>query len=167
MSPPLAAAARGGSRYLESLDTRSVAPAKEAIAALSKFEQVFPKHTSTAEAVLAALDEIGSPATMASAGGRFFGFVIGGSLPVTVAANWLAAAWDQNAGLFITSPTNAALESVALRWLKDLFHLPVQSAGGFVTCATAANFAALATARHALLGRVGWGVEAQGVFGVT
>jgi len=165
MSDLLDATARRASRYLESLDTRSVAPAKEAIAALSKFEQAFPEHSSTAEAVLAELDEIGSPATMASAGGRFFGFVIGGSLPVTVAANWLAAAWDQNAGLFITSPTNAALETVALRWLKDLFHLPVQSAGGFVTCATAANFAALATARRALLGRVGWDVEAQGLFG--
>src|SRR5580692_9581781 len=165
MSDLLDAAARRASRYLESLNTRSVAPAKEAIAALAKFEQVFPEHTSTAEAVLAELDEIGSPATMASAGGRFFGFVIGGSLPVTVAANWLAAAWDQNAGLVITSPINAALETVALRWLKELFHLPVQGAGGFVTCATAANFAALAAARHALLGRVGWDVEAQGLFG--
>src|SRR4029077_14097805 len=76
MSDLLDAAARRASRYLESLDTRSVAPAKEAIAALGKFAQDFPKHTSTAEAVLAELDEIGSPATMASAGGRFFGFVI-------------------------------------------------------------------------------------------
>ena len=161
----LDAAARRASRYLESLDTRAVAPTQEAIAALTRFEQAFPEHTSSAEAVLAELDEIGSPATMASAGGRFFGFVIGGSLPVTVAANWLAAAWDQNAGLAVTSPTNATLETVALRWVKDIFHLPVQSAGGFVTCATAANFAALAAARHALLGRVGWNVEAQGLFG--
>jgi glutamate/tyrosine decarboxylase-like PLP-dependent enzyme len=158
-------AARRANRYLESLDARSVAPAKEAIAALSKFERAFPEHPSTAETVLAELDEIGSPATMASAGGRFFGFVIGGSLPVTVVANWLAAAWDQNAGLAITSPTNATLESVALRWVKDIFHLPEHSAGGFVTCATAANFAALAAARHALLGRVGWDVEGQGLFG--
>ena len=165
MSDLLDAAARRASRYLESLDARCVAPTKEAIAALSKFEQPFPEHTLSAEAVLAELDEIGSPATMASAGGRYFGFVIGGSLPVTVAANWLAAAWDQNAGLAITSPTNAALESVALRWAKDIFHLPVESAGGFVTSATAANFAALAAARHALLGRVGWDVEAQGLFG--
>src|ERR1700688_1571201 len=119
MSALLDAAARRASRYLESLDTRSVAPAKEAIAALSKFERVFPTHTSTAEAVLAELDEIGPPATMASAGGRFFGFVIGGSLPVTVAANWLAAAWDQNAGLVVTSPINAHLENIALRWVKE------------------------------------------------
>src|SRR6266480_697124 len=124
----LDAAARRASRYLESLDTRSVAPTKEAIAALTRFEQAFPEQTSTAEAVLAELDEIGSPATMASAGGRFFGFVMGGSLPVTVAANWLAAAWDQNAGLAITSPTNATLGTVALRWVNGIFHLRVQSA---------------------------------------
>ena len=102
---------------------------------------------------------------MASAGGRFFGFVIGGSLPVTVAANWLATAWDQNAGLVVTAPVNATLENVALRWVKDIFNLPAQSAGGFVTCATTANFAALAAARHALLARAGWDVEAQGLFG--
>jgi glutamate/tyrosine decarboxylase-like PLP-dependent enzyme len=157
--------ARRASRYLESLDTRSVAPTREAIAALGHFEQAFPETGSTAEAVVAELDQIGSPATMASAGGRFFGFVIGGSLPVTVAANWLATAWDQNAGLVVTSPPNATLENVALRWVKDIFHLPAQSAGGFVTCATTANFTALAAARHALMARAGWDVEAQGLFG--
>lgn len=157
--------ARRACRYLESLDARSVAPTKEAIARLDNFEQNFPENGSTVEAVVAELDEIGSPATMASAGGRFFGYVIGGSLPVTVAANWLATAWDQNAGLVVTSPVNATLESVALGWVKEIFHLPEQCAGGFVTCATAANFAALAAARHALLGRAGWDVEAQGLFG--
>src|ERR1700680_1608807 len=120
-------ASKRANRSLESLDTRSVAPAKEAVAALAGFDQAFPEHTSTAEAVLAELDEIGSPATMASAGGRFFGFVIGGALPVTVAANWLAAAWDQNAGLVVTSPINAHLENIALRWVKEIFHLPMQS----------------------------------------
>jgi glutamate/tyrosine decarboxylase-like PLP-dependent enzyme len=158
-------AAKRASRYLESLETRSVAPAKEAVAALARFDQAFPEHPSSAEAVLAELDEIGSPATMASAGGRFFGFVIGGALPATVAANWLATAWDQNAGFVVTSPTDAALENVSLRWVKDIFHLPVQSAGGFVTCATAANFSALAAARHTLLARAGWDVEAHGLFG--
>jgi glutamate/tyrosine decarboxylase-like PLP-dependent enzyme len=165
MSDLLHDAAKRASRYLESLSTRSVAPEKEAVAALARFDQDMPEHTSSAEAVLAELDEIGSPATMASAGGRFFGFVIGGALPATVAANWLATAWDQNAGLVVTAPANAALESVSLRWLKDIFHLPVQSAGGFVTCATAANFSALAAARHTLLARAGWDVEAHGLFG--
>jgi glutamate/tyrosine decarboxylase-like PLP-dependent enzyme len=156
--------ARRASRYLESLDSRSVAPTQAAIAALRKFERPFPEHTSSAETVLAELDQLGSPATMASAGRRFFGFVIGGSLPVTVAANWLTTAWDQNAGLVVTAPTNATLETVALSWLSDIFNLPAQCAGGFVTCATTANIAALAAARHALLARAGWDVEAQGLF---
>jgi glutamate/tyrosine decarboxylase-like PLP-dependent enzyme len=158
-------AAKRASRYLESLNTRCVAPEQEALAGLARFDQAFPEYTSSAEAVLAELDEIGSPATMASAGGRFFGFVTGGALPATVAANWLATTWDQMAGLVVTSPTNAALENVSLRWIKDIFHLPVQSAGGFVTCATAANFSALAAARHTLLARAGWDVEAHGLFG--
>ncbi|HWX80295.1 MAG TPA: aminotransferase class V-fold PLP-dependent enzyme [Steroidobacteraceae bacterium] len=158
-------AAKRASRYLESLNTRAVAPNKEALAALAGFDQAFPEHACSAEAVLAELDEIGSPATMASAGGRFFGFVTGGALPATVAANWLATAWDQNAGLVVSSPTNAALENVSLRWVKNIFHLPEHSAGGFVTCATAANFSALAAARHTLLARAGWDVEAQGLFG--
>ena len=165
MSDLLSDAARRASRYLETLDARSVAPTREAIAALGRFEQAFPEQGSTAESVVAELDEVGSPATMASAGGRFFGFVIGGSLPVTVAANLLATAWDQNAALVVTSPGNATLENVALRWVKDIFHLPEHSAGGFVTCATTANFAALAAARHSLLGRAGWDAEAQGLFG--
>src|ERR1700675_2411801 len=165
MSDLLDDAGKEASPYLESLNTRSVAPEKEAVAALARFDQAFPEHTSSAEAVLAELDEIGSPATMASAGGRFFGFVIGGALPATVAANWLAPTWDQNAGLVVTSPTNAALENISLRGVKDIFHLPVQRAGGVVTCATAANFSALAAARHALLARAGWDVEAHGLFG--
>jgi len=158
-------AARRARRYLASLDSRRVAPTDEAVAALARFDVPFPERASSAAEVLAELDEFGSPATMATAGGRFFGFVIGGSLPVTVAASWLASAWDQNAGLVVTSPINARLESVALEWLKELFHLPPASGGGFVTSATAANFAALAAARHALLARAGWDVEADGLFG--
>ena len=153
-------AAKRASRYLESLNTRSVAPGTEAVAALAKFDQAFPEHTSTAEAVLAELDEIGSPATMASAGGRFFGFVIGGALPATVAANWLAT----DLGSKRRSCSYFAHQCRAREGLAALgegyLHLPAQSAGGFVTCATAANFSALAAARHALLARAGWDVEA-------
>jgi len=102
---------------------------------------------------------------MAMAGPRFFGFVIGGSLPVTVAANWLAGAWDQNSGLFTPTPATAQLEQVALHWLLDLFKLSPDCGGAFVTGATMANFSALAAARHALLKRAGWNVEADGLFG--
>jgi len=158
-------ASRRARHYLAALDARAVAPSPQALAALARFDGPLPEHTSSAMEVLAELDEFGSPATMASAGGRFFGFVIGGSLPVTVAASWLASAWDQNGGLVVSSPINARLEEVALDWVKGLFHLPAESAGGFVTSATAANFCALAAARHALLERAGWDVEAQGLFG--
>jgi Pyridoxal-dependent decarboxylase conserved domain len=96
------------------------------------------------------------------AGPRFFGFVIGGSLPVTLAANWLAGAWDQNPGLYAPTPATARLEEVALRWLLDLFRLPSECGGAFVTGATMANFSALAAARHAVLQKAGWNVEAEG-----
>ena len=126
------------------------------------FDRPLPEQSSTAESVIAELDELGSPATMATTGGRFFGFVTGGALPVTVAANWLATAWDQNAAMVVTAPVNAQLEIVAARWLTELLGLPAQAGCGFVTCATTANFAALAAARHALLARAGLGRRGAG-----
>jgi glutamate/tyrosine decarboxylase-like PLP-dependent enzyme len=102
---------------------------------------------------------------MAMAGPRFFGFVIGGALPVTVASNWLATAWDQNTALQQATPGVSRLEVVALHWLLDLLGLPPESAGAFVTGATMANMTALAAARHRLLANAGWSVEAQGLFG--
>jgi glutamate/tyrosine decarboxylase-like PLP-dependent enzyme len=111
------------------------------------------------------LDDICSPATMAMAGSRFFGFVIGGSLPIALAANWLAGAWDQNSALHNVTPATAHLERIALRWLLDLFQLPREAGGAFVTGATMANFSALAAARHAVLHRAGWNVEADGLPG--
>ncbi len=158
-------ASRRAQRYLAALDARAVTPSPQALAALERLDGALPERTSSPMEVLAELDEFGSPATVASAGRRYFGFVTGGSLPVTVAASWLASAWDQNAGLVVCSPIGARLEKIALGWLKDLFHLPAESGGGFVTSATAANFSALAAARHALLARAGWDVEAQGLFG--
>jgi glutamate/tyrosine decarboxylase-like PLP-dependent enzyme len=102
---------------------------------------------------------------MAMAGPRFFGFVIGGSLPVTLAANWLAGAWDQNSAYYNATPGTAVLEVAALKWLLGLFQLPAESGGAFVTGATVANFSALAAARHGVLTRAGWNVEAEGLFG--
>jgi glutamate/tyrosine decarboxylase-like PLP-dependent enzyme len=102
---------------------------------------------------------------MAMAGPRFFGFVIGGALPVTVAANWLAAAWDQNSALYEVTPGTSHLEEVALRWLTELLDLPPSTGAGFVSGATVANFTALAAARHTVLANVGWNVEAHGLFG--
>lgn len=152
-------------RYLEELESRNVAPSGEAIANLTQFNEPLPEDSADPELVLQLLDEIGSPASMAMAGPRFFGFVTGGSLPVTLAANWLAGAWDQNCGLAHITPATAFLEQVALYWLLDLLHLPPECGGAFVTGATVANFTALAAARHSVLEHVGWNVEADGLFG--
>jgi glutamate/tyrosine decarboxylase-like PLP-dependent enzyme len=161
----LADAANRGIRYLQSLDARAVAPDPAAVAALDAFDEAMPEAGGDAREVIAMLDNLGSPATMAMAGPRFFGFVIGGALPVTVAASWLATAWDQNTGLYASTPATSRLEMVALRWLVELFGLPSGTGGAFVTGATVANFAALAAARHAVLARAGWNVEADGLFG--
>jgi len=165
ISQLLTDAAARGARYLDNLPDRPVAPADDAVGALDAFDRPFPDHPTHPAAVLRQLDDVGSPATVATAGGRYFGFVIGGSLPAALAANVLAAAWDQHAGLVVASPAAAAIETVALRWLLDALSLPAGCAGGFVTGATTANFTCLAAARHSLLQRAGWDVEAQGLFG--
>jgi glutamate/tyrosine decarboxylase-like PLP-dependent enzyme len=152
-------------RYLEDIQERRVSPSAEAVAALARFHEPLPDLPTAPEDVIRMLDEVGSPATMGIAGPRFFGFVIGGSLPAALGANWLASAWDQNAGLFAATPVSATLEEVSLRWLLDALALPAGCGGAFVTGATVANFTALAAARHAVLQRVGWDVEAQGLFG--
>ncbi len=165
MKDLLRAAAEHASHYLETLDDRPVFPPAEAIAGLAELAEPLPEEPLAPEAILACLAEIVSPATVASAGRRYFGFVTGGSLPAALAANWLAGAWDQNGGLSVMSPGASHLEKVALRWLLELLGLPVEAGGGFVTGATMANFTGLAAARHALLARQGWDVEAQGLFG--
>ena len=158
-------AAERSIRYLGALDERAVRPDPSAVAALPRLGGPLPDGPGDPAEVLALLDEAGSPATMASAGARFFGFVLGGALPVTVAANWLATAWDQAAGLYETMPAAAVLEEVALAWLLELLGLPSTAAGAYVTGATMANFTSLAAARHAVLARAGWDVEGRGLFG--
>jgi glutamate/tyrosine decarboxylase-like PLP-dependent enzyme len=161
----LETAAQRAIDYLEGLDARGVAPGAEAVAGVERFREPLPDGPADAQEVLRLLDEVGSPATIATAGRRFFGFVIGGSLPVTLAANWLAGAWDQNSALYHVTPATALLEEVALGWLVDVFGLPAGTGGAFVTGATVANFSALAAARHGVLERAGWDVEADGLFG--
>jgi len=150
--------------YLDGLATRAVVPTPAALEGLRALDRPFPDGPADPTSVLEELHGVASPATIASAGGRFFGFVVGGSLPAALAANWLAATWDQDAGLRVMAPGAAAIEEVALRWLLEVLSLPAGSAGGFVTGATMANFTGLAAARHALLARAGWDVEARGLF---
>ncbi len=152
-------------RYLEDLDKRNVGPTQEAISQLARLDGDLPEDPIDAVDVLAELDKFVSPATMAMAGSRFFGFVIGGSLPAALAANWLAGAWDQNSAYYDVTPGTAWLEELALRWLIEIFKLPAQCGGAFVTGATLANFTALAAARHVILARAGWNVESDGLIG--
>ncbi|HSS22135.1 MAG TPA: aminotransferase class V-fold PLP-dependent enzyme [Pyrinomonadaceae bacterium] len=158
-------AAQRAISYLESLPERRVSPSTKAVADLASLNEPLPDEPTAPDEVIRLLDEVCSPATMAMAGPRFFGFVLGGALPATVAANWLAGAWDQNSGLFTPTPGTAQLEQVSLNWLLDLFKLPPDSGGAFVTGATMANFTALAAARHSVLKQAGWNVEADGLFG--
>jgi hypothetical protein len=158
-------AADRAAQYLAALAPRRVSPSPSALEKLSRFDRPLQNEPVGATEILRELDDIGSPATVASAGGRYFGFVIGGSLPATLAANILAGAWDQNAGLEVASPVGAALEKACRPWLIEALGLPPQTEVGFVTGATMANFNGLGAARHALLESVGWDVEAQGLFG--
>jgi glutamate/tyrosine decarboxylase-like PLP-dependent enzyme len=158
-------AAKRAITYLNGLDSRGVAPSPEAINNLNLLDERLPDEPGDPALTLKLLDEVCSPASMAMAGPRFFGFIIGGSLPVALAANWLAGAWDQNSPLYNVTPAVAQLEQISLSWLVDLFGFPRETCGGFVTGATVANFTALAAARNAVLKRVGWNVEADGLFG--
>src|SRR5471032_2661336 len=156
----LADASRRAIRYLDGLGSRPVAPTAAAVQGLRALDEGLPEASGDPAETLRLLDEVGSPATTAMAGPRFFGFVIGGALPITLAANWLAGAWDQNTGLYRPTPATAYLEQIALRWLLDILRLPAECGGAFVTGATVANLCALAAARHAVLKQSGWDVEA-------
>jgi glutamate/tyrosine decarboxylase-like PLP-dependent enzyme len=152
-------------RYLDDIKQRQVAPSPAALRDMQRFSVQLQDESIEPAKVLAELDTLGSPATVACTGGRYFGFVTGGALPAPMAANMLAAAWDQNGGLEVQSPIAAHLERVCRDWLVALLGLPAQTEVGFVTGATMANFAGLAAARHSVLRAHGWDVEAQGLFG--
>ena len=151
--------------YLGGVADRPVAPGRAAVDALSQLDFALPGAGLAPMDVLRLVDVVGSPATVASNGPRYFGFVIGGVLPVAQAASWLTAAWDQNTALAVMSPVGARLNDVALRWIKELLGLPAGAAGGFVTGATMANATCLAAARDAVLTRHGWDAAGQGLIG--
>jgi glutamate/tyrosine decarboxylase-like PLP-dependent enzyme len=157
--------ANRGSKYIDEVADRRVSPSSEAIERLAALDVTLQDGPIDPAKVLAELDEFGSPATLASTGGRFFGFVVGGCLPAAMVANMLSAAWDQNAGYDVLSPIATQLENICMKWLTSIFGLPPEAGAGFVTGATMANFSGLAAARHALLAQEGWDVEAQGLFG--
>jgi glutamate/tyrosine decarboxylase-like PLP-dependent enzyme len=150
--------------YLKALDGRSVFPRRDDLERLRALDVPLQEHALDPRDVLEELHELGSPATVASAGGRYFGFVIGGALPAPLGANLLAGVWDQNAVGEVSSPVASFVETVCRGWLVDLLGLPPGTEAGFVTGATMANLTCLAAARHALLERRGWDVERDGLF---
>ncbi len=158
-------AAQRAIAYLRQARQRRVSPDPAAIAGLSALSFPLPSHPTAPDAVLECLDRAGSPATIASNAGRYFGFVNGAALPASMAATWLASAWDQNASLRVMSPAAATLEDTAIEWVRDLLGLPAGCGGALVTGATMANLTCLAAARRTLLARAGWDVDADGLFG--
>jgi glutamate/tyrosine decarboxylase-like PLP-dependent enzyme len=150
--------------YIAGIGNRPVYPSEKDIQQLNDLIEPLQEDPVSAEEVLHLLNDKGSPATVTSSGGRYFGFVCGGSTPAALAAKLLANVWDQNAGMYVMSPTTALLEEISSGWLIDILGLSKQTAVGFVTGATMGNFTALAAARHTLLEKEEWDVEGQGLF---
>jgi glutamate/tyrosine decarboxylase-like PLP-dependent enzyme len=158
-------AAELATEYLSGLPDRPVARPVDLAGLRRTIGGPLSEHGEDPSAVIEHLARDVDPGLVTSAGPRYFGFVIGGSHPVAVAADWLTSAWDQNAGLYVISPAAAVAEDVAGQWLVDLFGLPEGTSVGFTTGATMANFTALAAARHGVLQAAGWNVEEDGLFG--
>ncbi|MEO6456501.1 MAG: pyridoxal-dependent decarboxylase [Ginsengibacter sp.] len=150
--------------YLSQTNGNPVYPNVSSINELKKFDTALQQNPVDTADVLKLLDDAGSPATVKSTGGRYYGFVNGGCLPAAMCAKLLATVWDQNAALTVMSPVASALEEIAGKWMLQLLGLPESCGFGFVTGDTMANFTALAAARHKLLKNEGWDVEARGLF---
>ena len=151
--------------FLESLDDRPVWPPATIDALRSALGGDLPEGPSDPLDVVEALAEAAEPGIVGIPGGRYFGFVIGGALPASLAADWLTSVWDQNAGLVVAGPSAAVVEESAGTWLKDLLGIPASASFAFVTGCQMAHATCLAAARHAVLERVDWDVECDGLAG--
>lgn len=149
--------------YLESVFDRNVYPTEAALDALSNFDEELPLSSTNAENVLEQLNQYGSPATTATLGGRYFGFVIGGVVPVGLAAKNLGTYWDQAPALNVLSPIGSKLETVVEKWLVELFDLPENTCAGFVSGTSVANLCGLAAARYRILQRNNWDINKKGL----
>jgi glutamate/tyrosine decarboxylase-like PLP-dependent enzyme len=158
-------AAHRAAAYAASIRERGVFPTDEAVADLARFPEALPAGPVPAHEVLELLDELGSPATVASTGSRYFGFVTGGTAPPPPAPSALALAWDQNGALPVMSPVAAHLDALAARWCVDLLGLPGTATASFCAGATVANLTCIVAARDALLHRAGWDVGRYGLAG--
>jgi glutamate/tyrosine decarboxylase-like PLP-dependent enzyme len=161
----LTAAHRAAQGWLSAVPTRQVPPRQDIDQVAANIPADLADEGAEPSDVVAELDRIVEPGLMTIASGRFFGWVMGATLPAALAADWLVSAWDQNAGLRAATPGVVAAEEAAGRWLLDLLQLPRDSAVGFVTGATTANFSCLAAARQHVLADAGWDVSANGLCG--
>jgi len=152
------------SDYVRGLDERPVWPRASYEQMLAAFDGELPARGSDPVTVVEDLARRADPGLVGSAGGRFFGFVIGGALPAALGADWLTSVWDQNAGLNALTPAAAAAEVVAGRWIVNALGLPEGTAVGLVTGGMMANYTCLSAARHAVLAHVGWDVVQRGLF---
>jgi glutamate/tyrosine decarboxylase-like PLP-dependent enzyme len=162
---PLARAAELARGYLETVGDRPVGSSADRDALRAALGGPLPDDGEDPVAVVERLARAADPGIVATAGGRFFGFVVGGALPAAVGADWLTSAWDQNAGLYVLSPAATIAEEVVAGWLLELLGLPATASVGFVTGGQMANTTCLTAARHAVLDRAGWDVEADGLQG--
>lgn len=151
--------------YAATIDGRSAGVDEGILSALDRFDEPLLEGTRPAAETLALLADAGGPATMATTGPHYFGFVNGATMPVALGASFLTAAWDQNAALPVMSPVAARLHQVVRGWLVDLLGLPARTELAFVTGATVANATALAAARDTLAAAAGWDVQRDGLFG--
>ena len=163
--PLLDEAVRSAIAYIDSLPDRPVGRPADVDALRTALGAPLTAEGDGNHAALQALVAGAEDGIVATAGPRYFGFVIGGSLPVGLAAEWLASAWDQNAGMHVAAPAVAVIEDVVLAWLRDLLGLPENGSGAFVTGAQMANVTGLMAARHQVLEQAGWDVEGDGLFG--
>ncbi|WP_240975203.1 pyridoxal phosphate-dependent decarboxylase family protein [Paraburkholderia aromaticivorans] len=164
-SAALETAYRHALRFHEARHSQPPAASADFNALLEAFGGPTPETGAPAAEVIERLVVAAEPGLMGTAGARFFSWVVGGSHPVGVAADWLTSVWGQNAGCYQGAPAGAVAEQVAAQWLVDILHLPRECSVGFTTGATMSNFVCLAAARGALLRRVGWDVELDGMFG--
>jgi glutamate/tyrosine decarboxylase-like PLP-dependent enzyme len=151
--------------YIDGQSNQRVFPNEANLQKLTIFDESLPEATSDPALLLERLNTVGSVNTVAQTGGRYFGFVNGNSLPITLATKWLSDVWDQNAALYVMSPIASKLESVCQNWLNQLFGLPEQTVAGFVSGTSIATLSGLAAARFRQLQRLGWDVNQQGLFG--
>jgi glutamate/tyrosine decarboxylase-like PLP-dependent enzyme len=164
-SETLSETAKRAANYLRGIGERRVAPTPDTIGGLKALAGPLPDSGASPNEILSLLDNVAAPATIASTAGRYFGFVVGGTIPGALVASWLNSTWDQCCGLNVMSPAGALLESVALEWVIEVLGLPSGCGGGVVTGCTMANFSAITAARYALLERAGWDVVSKGLYG--